>query len=143
MMRIIMLGVMAAIVAWCVFLYRLGGWRWVGCFLLTAAIGGVVSWYAFLPSDGGVSAAKIVRLLGGPILAGAIAGIPAVSWFVVSLVHPRGTRGGHVYAVVYSVLMGLCFIPAGMLAAAIYFPTTARKVLGRVADALPGRTSGT
>lgn len=141
MIRIALLGLLAAVIAWCVYLYRRGGWRWVSCFGLTAAVCGGVAWYSLVPVDKGVSMAKIVGLMGGP-LAGVVSGIPAIGWFVVSLVHPRGTRGGHVYAVVYALLMGLCFVPAGIIAAACYFPSVARKVLARVADALPGRADG-
>jgi hypothetical protein len=142
MIRIILLGLLVAICVWCVFLYRRGGWRSVGCFVLTATVVGGVAWYALIPVDKGVSMVKIVSLMGGPLTAGVVSGIPALSWFVVSLVHPRGTRGGHVYAVVYALLMGLCFVPAGIIAAACYFPAVARKVLARVADALPGRADG-
>ena len=106
------------------------------------AVSIAITWYVLIPVDNGVSMAKLVSLMGGPLAAGVVSGIPAISWFVVSLVHPRGTLGGHVYAVVYSLLVGLCFVPAGIIAAACYFPVVARKVLSRLADALPGRADG-
>jgi hypothetical protein len=142
MIRIALIGLFVAVIAWCVFLYRRGGWQWASCFVLTATVVGGVAWYALIPVNNGLSMAKILNVMGGSISAAAVAGVPAVAWFVVSLVHPRGTRGGHIYAVVYSMLIGLCFIPAGLVAAACYFPAVARKVLGRVADALPGRPDG-
>jgi len=142
MTRIALVGLVAAAIAWCAYLYRQGGWRWISCFVLTSAVSVAIVWYALIPIDNGVSMAKIVGLMGGPLTACVVSGIPAISWFVVSLVHARGTLGGHVYAVVYALLMGLCFVPAGIIAAACYFPAVARKVLARLADVLPGRTGG-
>jgi hypothetical protein len=139
MIRLVVLVLLVALAAWCVFLYRQGGWRAVGCCVLTAAVGCGVAWYALMPAAQGLSMAKLVGLMGGPLSAAAVSAIPAVAWFTVSLANPRGTRGGHVYAVLYAVLIGLCFIPAGVVAAACYFPAVARKVLWRIADALPGR----
>jgi hypothetical protein len=138
--RVLILVAIVGLAVSCMSLYKHGGWRWVGSFVLTVAVGMGVAFYAILPSSQGFAVAKVVGLMGGPLLSGAVSLIPASCWFVVSLVHPRGTLGGHVYAVVYAVLVGLCFVPAGLVAAACYFPANARKVLGRLADALPGRS---
>ncbi len=43
MIRFVLLGLMVAVACWCVFLYRLGGWKWVGCYVLTAALGCAVA----------------------------------------------------------------------------------------------------
>ena len=141
MARLLILLGLAAVVASVVTIFRQGRGRWVGCCVLTVAVAVGVLAYAFVPTRDGLTFAKAVGFLGGQIAAAAVSLIPSMAWLLVSRVHPQNTLGGRIYAVVYSVLIGLCFIPGGLLAAACYFPARAREVLGRLADALPGKSN--
>lgn len=142
LMRLLVAFCLIGYLAGCFFLYRSGGWRWAGAFVLTTFIIVAVTLYSFAPMDQRITLAAFVRLFGGPLLSGVISGIPALGWFVVSWVHRRGTFGGSIYAVIYSLLIGLCFIPSGLVSAACYFPAVARKVLTKVSDVLPRDAKG-
>jgi hypothetical protein len=142
MIPLVAAGLLVSSLGWLIYLYRRGGWGTVLSFVLTAVVICGVVGYAIVPADKGLPAKRLVGLIGGPFAAASVSGIPAAAWFLVSLKHRRGTLAGHVYAVVYAVAVGLCFLPAGLLAAACYFPAVARTVLGRIADALPGRDGG-
>ncbi len=142
MARILILLGLAAALMGVVLAIRRGRWQWVGCCVLTAVVAAGVLVYSLLPTRDGLTLAKFVGFVGGPILAAAVSLIPGTCWFLVSRVYPQNTRVGRIYAVIYSVLMGMCFIPAGLVSAACYFPANARKVLGRLADSLPGNGDG-
>jgi hypothetical protein len=80
--------------------------------------------------------------LWGPIPANAAAGDPPGAWSLDSLVHlAMAPRRPRVRSGARCLNRPECF-PAGVVAAACYFPAVARKVLWRIADALPGRADG-
>jgi len=123
-------------------LWYVGGFKAVGCGVLTAIVAAAVITYAFVPITNGspleLAAGDIVTgLPGGMLIPFAVSAIPAGAWYVVSMVHPRRTRLGLGYAVLYCVLVACCSVASGIVAAGACFPRQARWVLGKASEWLP------
>jgi hypothetical protein len=123
-------------------LWYVGGFKAVGCGVLTAIVAAAVITYAFVPITNGsplkLAAGDIVTgLPGGMLIPFAVSAIPAGAWYVVSMVHPRRTRLGLGYAVLYCGLVACCSVASGIVAAGACFPRQARWVLGKASEWLP------
>lgn len=123
-------------------LWYVGGFKAVGCGVLTAIVAAAVIAYAFLPIMGGDSpqftvADMVAGLRWGALIPFAVSAIPAGAWYMVSMVHPRRTRLGLGYAVLYCVLVACCSVASGIVAAGACFPRQARWVLGKATEWLP------